>query len=182
MFRKPGGQRRQRVSARCAVVLIAASLGLAGASRADVYRWVDDNGAVHYGERTAAPRDAHRLDIHLDGNDPPEASLTCQTIRCQYERLRSDGERLRREQQEKDAAWEKELAERARKSEQVRQAEARKHAATASRQGSWVFPRRVLRRPRIQDQTPPEQPSPATDPGSPLRALPPDGLPVRPLR
>jgi hypothetical protein len=163
-------------------VLSAALLGLANASRADVYRWVDDNGAVHYGERTAAPRDAHRLDIHLGGNDPPEASLTCHTIRCQYERLRSDGERLRRERQEKDAAWEKELADRARRAERQRQAEGRSQAGSEQRSGHWIVPRRVVRRPQVNVRPNPEPPAPAPDPGSPLRVLPPDGSPARPLK
>ena len=155
---------------------------LTGASRADVYRWVDDDGAVHYGERTGARRDAQRLDILLEGNDPPEASLTCQTIRCQYERLQADGERLRREQQQKDAAWEKELAERASQTERLRQAEARKRAATPSRQGAWILPRRVVRHPRIQDPPPAGQPSPAVNQGSRLVTPGPDNSTVRPLR
>jgi len=165
-----------------AMFLFAVLQGASGDGRAEVYRWVDENGGVHYGERPGAPRDAQRLDILLQGNDPPEASLTCNTIQCQYERVRSDGERLRRNQRESDAAWENELSDRARRAESLRQAEGRSQAGADQRSGHWIVPRRVIRRPQVNGRVNPEPQAPAADPGSPLRTLPPVGSPVRPLR
>ena len=170
------------MTAAWAMVLFAVLPGASGDSRAEVYRWVDEKGGVHYGERPGAPRDAQRLDILLQGNDPPETSLTCNTIQCQYERVRAEGERLRRNQRESDAAWERELADRARRAERQRQAEGRSQAGSEHRSGHGSVPRRVIRRPHINGRPNPEPPAPATDPGSPLKALPPDGSPVRPLR
>jgi len=182
MLPRPCGIRTAPASAAWAMLLFAVLQGATGDSRAEVYRWVDENGGVHYGERPDAPRDAQRLDILLQGNDPPEASLTCNTIQCQYERVRSDGERLRRTQRESDAAWEKELADRARRAERLRQAEGRSQVGGEQRPGHWIVPRRVIRRPHVNSRPNPEPQAPASDPGSPLRAMPLDGSPVRPLR
>jgi hypothetical protein len=164
------------------MVLLAALQGVVCASRADVYRWIDEDGTVHYGERWRAPRDAGRLDIPLQGNDPPEAALTCQTIPCQYERLRSDGERLRRNQREADTAWEKELADRERQAARQRAAEDRDRADTAQRSSQWMLPRRVIPRPAAGNRRPTEPPVPAVDPGSRLRTPAPGASPVKPLR
>lgn len=70
---------------------------------AQVYKWVDQNGVTHYGERppaTAAP--ASKLDIDLQGNGPAVPPPGCYSIQCQYERLRAD--RLIREEE-----WRKEM-------------------------------------------------------------------------
>lgn len=182
MLPRPCGIRTVPASAAWAMLLFAMLQGATVDSRAEVYRWVDENGGVHYGERPDAPRDAQRLDILLQGNDPPEASLTCNTIQCQYDRVRSDGERLRRTQRESDAAWEKELADRARRAERLRQAEGRSQVGGEQRPGHWIVPRRVIRRPHVDSRPNPEPQAPASDPGSPLRAMPLDGSPVRPLR
>jgi hypothetical protein len=71
---------------------------------AQVYKWVDQNGVTHYGERppaSAAP--ASKLDIDLQGNGPAVPPPGCYSIQCQYERLRAD--RLIREEE-----WRKALA------------------------------------------------------------------------
>jgi hypothetical protein len=85
-----------------------ASLALmAGASISQVYKWVDEKGVTHYSERPPAKSralTAKKLDIELQGNDPPApvfaSEQDCNTIRCQYERLRKD--RLLREAEERE--------------------------------------------------------------------------------
>jgi hypothetical protein len=85
-----------------------ASLALmAGASIGQVYKWVDEKGVTHYSERPPArskAQNARKLDIELQGNDPPAPAFAseqdCNTIRCQYERLRKD--RLLREAEERE--------------------------------------------------------------------------------
>lgn len=78
---------------------------VAGApAHAQVYKWVDEKGVTHYGQRPAheAPSPAKKLDIRVTGNDPaPLPGATCYTIQCQYERMRDD--RLLR-----DEAWRRE--------------------------------------------------------------------------
>lgn len=83
---------------------------------AQVYKWVDEKGVTHYGERPpagAAP--SRKLDITLQGNDPDVPPPGCYTIRCQYERLRAD--RLIREEE-----WRKEMQVRAKVAESQRPA------------------------------------------------------------
>jgi len=87
---------------------ISASLALmAGTSMGQVYKWVDEKGVTHYSERPPAKSralTAKKLDIELQGNDPPPSVFAseqdCNTIRCQYERLRKD--RLLREAEERE--------------------------------------------------------------------------------
>lgn len=76
----------------CTTVLLAATAhGLP--VQAQVYKWVDDQGVTHYGQRPAseAPSPAKKLDIRVTGNDPaPLPGAICYTIQCQYERMRDD--------------------------------------------------------------------------------------------
>jgi len=182
MFQLARARLTPRVASAWAAILFAALQGLSCTSAAEIYRWIDEDGGVHYGERWSAPGDARRLDIPLQGNDPPEASLACQTIQCQYERLRSDGERLRRKRRETDAAWEQELTDRERQARRRREAEDRERAAANPRSGQWILPRSVIRRPQTGGRPLGEQERPAADPGSPLRTPGPEASGVRPLR
>ena len=182
MFQQACGRLNARARCALSMVVLAALQSVGCASRADVYRWIDKDGAMHYGERWSAPRDAGRLDIPLQGNDPPEAALTCQTIPCQDERLRSDGERLRRNRREADIAWEKELADRERLAARQRAARGRNRTDTAPRPSPSMLPRWVIPRPATGNRRPAEQPVPAVDPGSRLRTPAPGASPVKPLR
>ncbi len=86
------------------LLLLAAAFAGAPAD-AQVYKWVDDKGVTHYGQRPAheAPSPPKKLNIRVTGNDPaPLPGATCYTIQCQYERMRDD--RLIR-----DEAWRKEM-------------------------------------------------------------------------
>lgn len=86
------------------LLLVAAAFAGAPAD-AQVYKWVDDKGVTHYGQRPAqeAPSAPKKLDIRVTGNDPaPLPGATCYTIQCQYERMRDD--RLIR-----DEAWRREM-------------------------------------------------------------------------
>ncbi len=91
-----------------AVLLVACALG--PPAQAQVYKWVDDQGITHYGERPAneARSPPRKLDIRVTGNDPaPLPGAVCYTIQCQYERMRDD--RLIR-----DEAWRQEVEARTR--------------------------------------------------------------------
>lgn len=83
------------------LVLFLAATFVGAPVEAQVYKWVDDKGVTHYGQRPAheAPSPPKKLDIRVTGNDPaPLPGATCYTIQCQYERMRDD--RLLR-----DEAW-----------------------------------------------------------------------------
>ena len=61
---------------------------LASAAHADVYRWVDAKGTVHYSDE--APRDGTKatvVDIDAKAGAPAPDTADCYTVRCQGERL-----------------------------------------------------------------------------------------------
>jgi hypothetical protein len=67
------------------------------ASAADVYRWVDEKGTVHYSNETP-PKGvkATKVDIDAEPRAPVSEGAECYTVRCQGERLE---ERLARREQ-----------------------------------------------------------------------------------
>lgn len=86
------------------------------AAHAQIYKWVDEKGITHYGERPpTAASPARKLDIPLQGNGPDVPPPGCYTIRCQYERMRAD--RLAREEE-----WREEMQLRARVADSMRPA------------------------------------------------------------
>ncbi len=109
----------------CAAALTAATaFGLP--VEAQVYKWVDDRGVTHYGQRPAseAPSPPKKLDIRVTGNDPaPLPGAICYTIQCQYERMRDD--RLIREE-----SWRKEVEARTKLITAQNEARARETAAS----------------------------------------------------
>jgi len=79
---------------RLAFLLLAVTAGIA---HAQVYRWVDEKGTVHYSNGTPPPgARATKLDIDAKPGAPSPDSKDCYTIRCQGERLE---ERLARERE-----------------------------------------------------------------------------------
>jgi hypothetical protein len=79
-------------------LLVICMIPLAFPAAAQVHKWVDDDGRVHYADQPPASRPSQRLTI-------PAAAIGatapgCHTIRCQYERLRQD--RLLREAEERE--------------------------------------------------------------------------------
>jgi hypothetical protein len=55
---------------------------------AQVYRWVDDKGTVHYSnEAPPAGAKATKIDIDTEPRMPVTESAECYTVRCQGERL-----------------------------------------------------------------------------------------------
>lgn len=70
------------------VLALTLTLAFAGAAQAQVYRWVDEKGAVTY-SNTVPPAGAKVSVIGADANGgfvTPDA-LACYTMRCQDERL-----------------------------------------------------------------------------------------------
>lgn len=70
---------------RFAILLV---LLFAGSASAQVYRWVDEKGTVHY-SNTAPPEGvkAKLVDIDAKPGAPSPESSDCYTVRCQGERL-----------------------------------------------------------------------------------------------
>ena len=67
------------------------------AAHAQVYRWVDEKGTVHYSNGTPPPgAKASKLDIDTKPGTPSADSKDCYTIRCQGERME---QRMAREQE-----------------------------------------------------------------------------------
>lgn len=74
------------------LVLVAASQ-----ASADVYRWVDSKGTVHYSNETPPPGvKATKVDIEAEPRSPVTDNGECYTVRCQGERLE---QRLARREQ-----------------------------------------------------------------------------------
>jgi len=70
-----------------AVVLLASALGMDRAA-AQVYRWVDENGTVHYSQSSPPPGvKARLLDIQVKEGPASPDSKDCYTVRCQGERM-----------------------------------------------------------------------------------------------
>jgi hypothetical protein len=86
----------QRLLAGLLVVCGIAFAGIAAAQQ--VYKWVDDRGVTHYGEKPPSGRPSQAIDATPSGwvREAGDAK-ECHTIRCQYDRLRS--ERLQDEAQ-----------------------------------------------------------------------------------
>lgn len=142
-----------------------------GHPTAQVYKWVDERGVTHYGQKppSSAPRSGvGSLDIDLTGNDPPQRGGECHSIQCQYERMRAD--RMER-QQEQLKEWEaRERAAVARK-----QADAAA-AAAAKADDRWSRPPPIYGRPVVRPvipgaTLPVQRPStaPQSEPGVSLR-------------
>ncbi len=70
----------------------------APAAAQQVYKWVDDRGVTHYGEKPPGGRPSQAVDATPSGwvRETGDAK-ECHTIRCQYDRLRA--ERLQDEAQ-----------------------------------------------------------------------------------
>ena len=63
---------------------------------AQVHKWVDDKGQVHYGDQAPNGRASQTLAIPTRSAEFPATDGTCQSVRCQYERMRAD--RLREDE------------------------------------------------------------------------------------
>jgi len=88
------------------LVLLALAAGMTPVS-AQVYRWVDERGTVHYSNATPPPGVKARV-VDPDGKPgaPSADSMECYTLRCQ-------GERLERRQAQRDELETRLAAERA---------------------------------------------------------------------
>ena len=70
---------------------VSLSLAAAGIVVAQpFYKWVDDKGVTHYGEKPPPGRAAKEIDATPSGStrEPGEVK-ECHTIQCQYERMRA---------------------------------------------------------------------------------------------
>jgi hypothetical protein len=89
------------------VFLMLLLAGFAAAASAQIYRWVDQNGRVHYtNERPPKNVPATVVDPDAKEAAPEPPSSECYTIRCQ-------GERMEERQRKREAEEERAYAERA---------------------------------------------------------------------
>lgn len=77
-------------------LLLSCMILLSFPAAAQVHKWVDDRGRVHYGDQPPSGRSSETLAIPTRGAEFPPTDGTCQSVRCQYERMRAD--RLRDEE------------------------------------------------------------------------------------
>lgn len=78
-------------------MLAATLLFAAQHAAAQVYRWVDENGTVHYSQSAPPPGVKSKLlDIEVKEGPPSPDSKDCYTVRCQGERME---ERLARREE-----------------------------------------------------------------------------------
>jgi len=69
-------------------MLAATLLFAAQHAAAQVYRWVDENGTVHYSQSAPPPGVKSKLlDIEVKEGPPSPDSKDCYTVRCQGERM-----------------------------------------------------------------------------------------------
>jgi hypothetical protein len=69
-------------------IVAAALLCAAQHAAAQVYRWVDEKGVVHYSQSAPPPGvKAKLLDIEVKEGPPSPDSKDCYTVRCQGERM-----------------------------------------------------------------------------------------------
>ena len=89
-------------------VLVLLLLLAATAAHAQVYRWVDAKGTVHYSDAPPpAGVKAQKLPIEAKPGLPSADSVECYTVRCQGERME---ERLRRRDEAEAKAYAERLA------------------------------------------------------------------------
>jgi hypothetical protein len=76
--------------------LVLCLLVLAAPAQAQIYRWVDDRGSVHYSNTEPPPSvKARKLDIDASPGPAAPDTQECQTVRCQGERM--EGRQARRD-------------------------------------------------------------------------------------
>lgn len=70
--------------------LVLLLLLLAAPAHAQVYRWIDARGTVHY-SNTPPPPEVKATTLHIDARPGPAApdSADCYSVRCQGERMES---------------------------------------------------------------------------------------------
>lgn len=113
------------MNTRFSAVLLAIACGLYAAFlHAQIYRWTDQNGIVHY-SNLKPPKNVTATVVDPDAKEGPPAaeSIECYTIRCQ-------GERMEERQRRRDADEARSAAERAALSpKQARGLEFRKYVS-----------------------------------------------------
>ena len=153
-------------------VLAGTLLGPATAA-SQVYKWVDERGVTHYGEKpptSARESRVKTLDIELTGNDPPPRAGECYTIQCQYTRMRAD--RLEREERSLREWESRQRAAAAQKQAEAAAAQAR--ADDRWSRGSPLYGRPIVRPavpavPGALPQVPPQ--TPRAEPGVSLKSF-----------
>ena len=79
---------RRRVMTTRACALLLLLLAIAAPASAQIYRWVDEKGTVHYSNATPPPGvKATMIEPESKPGAPTPDSLECQTVRCQGERM-----------------------------------------------------------------------------------------------
>ncbi len=89
-------------------LLIFSTLGLFTSAQAEVFRWVDASGRIHFGDQAPAGQKAETLNLPEAGHSPDAADLSQDELRQRQERLtraleedRLEKERLQAEEKRK---------------------------------------------------------------------------------
>ncbi len=83
-----------RITTILVTILIATSVLMATDAMAEdeIYRWVDENGVVHFGDRTEGRADVEKIDLKADSDISPSSSAPASTDTSQpsYAQQRRD--------------------------------------------------------------------------------------------
>jgi len=85
-----------RLALLCSVMLVTGA-----ASAAEVWRWVDKDGAVHYGDTSR--HGAQPLDVKSANGNGPDAATLAHTAECQKQKAELEGYRSAGVLQQQDA-------------------------------------------------------------------------------
>ena len=81
--------KRQMIAAAATLILSASSAALAG----DIYKWVDEDGNVHYGDKPVATQSTQLERLDIDSKPTDNVQITAQTqARAQARTERRDAE------------------------------------------------------------------------------------------
>lgn len=82
-----GPGRRRRGNAALASALVAGAVVAAADVHAEIYKWVDENGQVHFGERRPADAAAERVDVRTR-RSPGTAATSNETQPAEEQQVR----------------------------------------------------------------------------------------------
>lgn len=85
------------------LLLFGAVFAARGLMAADIYRWTDADGQVHYGQRAPGHADATKIDAPQGGSRPPAVDADNASRRARQQRL-LDAYAYEREQKRAEAA------------------------------------------------------------------------------
>lgn len=102
------------------LLLLCCACLISGPVAAEIYRWVDANGLVHFGERPMTD-DAHRIEVPSQDREPQAAAPNEAARRARQRRLLEAFEYEREREAEQEARAAQRASRRAERCDQARQ-------------------------------------------------------------